>query len=102
MSILAISPRSRRSTAPSFRSRPASDRTDAMIALFHAAMLTLQTTPPGEEPVAPYAQSDANAGATPFRGNRMWRAFHERPGVDRIVDELVDRNIRDPRIADIF
>ena len=56
----------------------------------------------GEEPVAPYTQSDANAGATPFAGKAMWHAFHEQAGVDRIVDALVRLNTTDPRIADIF
>lgn len=58
--------------------------------------------PPGEEPVAPYVRSDANAGATPFRGTAMWDAFHGNAGVARIVDDLIDRGIADPRIADIF
>ena len=74
-----------------------------MISLLLAlALQTAQAVPPGEEPVAPYAQSNANAGAAPFKGERMWQAFHEQAGVDRIVDEMVDRNIADPRIADIF
>lgn len=55
-----------------------------------------------EEPVAPYAQSPANAGARPFDGEAMWRAFHGRAGVDRIVDAFVARNLADPRIGDIF
>ena len=66
------------------------------------ALQTAQGVPPGEEPVAPYVQSNANAGAAPFKGDRMWKAFHEQAGVDRIVDEMVNRNIADPRIADIF
>jgi hemoglobin len=59
-------------------------------------------TPAGEQPVAPYVQSDANAGATPFAGAGMWRAFHGQAGVDRIVDDLVARSVADPRISDIF
>jgi hemoglobin len=58
--------------------------------------------PPGEEPVAPYSQSDANAGAAPFRGTVMLRAFHGRIGIDRMTDDFVDRLIVDPRITDIF
>lgn len=73
-----------------------------MIPLLLVAAFALQTTPPGEEPVAPYTQSNANAGATPFKGDRMWKAFHEQAGVNRIVDEMTDRNVADPRIADIF
>lgn len=58
--------------------------------------------PAGEEPVAPYAQSNANAGATPFKGQGMWQAFHGQDGVGRIVDDFVARNRADPRIGDIF
>ena len=59
-------------------------------------------THPNEEAVDPYAQSDANAGAKPFQGDAMWKAFHGQAGVDRIVDETVDRSLADPRIKDIF
>jgi hemoglobin len=56
----------------------------------------------GEEEVADYTHSPANAGAPQFEGERMWKAFHEEPGVDRVVDELVDLSLADPRISDIF
>jgi hemoglobin len=64
--------------------------------------LLLAQALPVEEPVAPYVQSDANAGARPFEGDAMWRAFGERDGVARIVDAFVERNLADPRIGDIF
>lgn len=66
--------------------------------------LALQAAPlaPIEEPVDPYVQSDANAGATPFSDDRLWRAFGEEAGVHRIVDDLVVRSQADPRISDIF
>lgn len=70
-----------------------------------AAVLLLQTTaavPTGEEPVAPYTQSDANAGARPFADDRLWRQFHGGAGVSRIVDDLVARSQQDRRISDIF
>jgi hemoglobin len=73
-----------------------------MLPLLLAAALTLQTAHPGEDPVAPYVQSDANAGAAPFKGDGMWKAFHRQTGVDRIVDDMVSHAERDPRIADIF
>lgn len=57
---------------------------------------------PNEEAVDPYTQSDANAGAKPFEGDAMWKAFHGQPGVDRVVDELVDLSLKDPRIKEIF
>ena len=64
---------------------------------FAAALATDPApVPAGEQPVAPYAQSDANAGAAPFEGKGMWLAFHEQAGVDRIVDNLIDRSIKDP------
>lgn len=73
-----------------------------MLILALAAAAALQTVPPGEEPVDPYAQSNANAGATPFTGTGMLRAFHGKAGIDRIADGLVDRIIVDKRIAEIF
>jgi len=57
---------------------------------------------PAEEAVDPYVQADANAGAKPFEGDAMWKAFHGQAGVDRVVDELVDLSLKDPRIKDIF
>lgn len=72
----------------------------ATLALLQAAVPP--AVPPGEEPVAPYARSDANAGAAPFRGTAMWQAFHGEAGVARIVEGFVARNTADPRIADIF
>ena len=71
--------------------------------LFLALLLQLAApVPPGEEPVDPYVQSDANAGAIPFAGEGMWQAFHQQAGVDRIVDDFVSRDVKDPRIGDIF
>lgn len=66
------------------------------------ALLAQTAAPATEEPVAPYAQANANAGATPFTGDAMWRAFHGAAGVGRIVDDLVARVQADPRISDIF
>jgi hemoglobin len=73
-----------------------------MIGLFLFAAATFVQVPPGEQPVEPYAQSDANAGAAPFRGRTMWHAFHEQAGVDRIVDDFVSRLLVDKPIAEIF
>lgn len=59
-------------------------------------------THPDEEAVAPYAASNAHAAAMPFEGDAMLKAFHGRDGISRVVDELVDRSLTDPRIKDIF
>ena len=73
-----------------------------MLVLAFAAAAALQSVPPGESPVDPYVQSNANADAMPFTGKAMLRAFHGRAGIERIVDDLVDRNISDKRIKAIF
>ncbi|MGA1799895.1 group 1 truncated hemoglobin [Sphingomonas sp. 4RDLI-65] len=68
-------------------------------------LLTLLQTAsalPGEDPVAPYAMADANAGARPFTGTALLDAFHGRAGIDRIVDDLVATSQSDRRIGDIF
>lgn len=70
--------------------------------LLFAFAFALQTTPPGEDPVDPYPQSDANVGATPFTGDAMLQAFHGRAGIDRIADDLVAHLLVDRRISDIF
>ncbi|QYU68873.1 group 1 truncated hemoglobin [Leptolyngbya sp. 15MV] len=56
----------------------------------------------GEIPVEPYEQSNANAGATPFAGEGMARAFNGQDGIRRITARLIELNLADPRIADIF
>ena len=69
-----------------------------------ALLIALQSAPalPGEDPVEPYAMTDANAGASPFTGSRMLAAFHGVAGIGRIVDDLFATNQNDPRISDIF
>ncbi len=67
-----------------------------------ALLLMLQAAPAAEDPVDPYVQSNANAGATPFKGEGMLHAFHGRAGIDRIVEDFDIRNQNDPRIGDIF
>ena len=58
--------------------------------------------PPGELPVDPYTVTNDNAGAEPVSDERLFEAFGGEAGIGRIVDDLVDRNLADPRIADIF
>lgn len=73
--------------------------------LVAALFLVLQSAaavPPGEEPVDPYPISDANAGAAPTGDARLFALFGGRPGIDRIVTDLIRRSEADPRIADIF
>lgn len=67
-------------------------------------LILLQAAPSvgGEDPVAPYAMADTNAGGRPFADEALFGAFHGRAGIARIVDDLVARNQTDPRISDIF
>ena len=66
--------------------------------------LTLQVAPvlAAEQPVAPYVQSNANAGAAPFADDRLLKEFHGAAGVGRVVDEMLDGVTKDPRTAEIF
>ena len=56
----------------------------------------------GEIPVDPYPQSDANAGAKPFAGEGMARAFGGQAGIRAITDRTLDLSTADPRIKAIF
>jgi len=55
-----------------------------------------------EKPVDPYEISNANAGAQPVADARLFEAFNGHAGIARIVDDLVDRSVADPRISEIF
>ena len=74
----------------------------AAFALTLAGAASAQVVPPGEQPVDPYIQSNANAGATPMKDDGVLKAFHGKEGLARIASDLVDRNLADPRIKDIF
>jgi hemoglobin len=56
----------------------------------------------GELPVDPYAQSNANAGATPYDSAALVADFGGREGIRRIAIRTVELSEADPRIADIF
>lgn len=56
----------------------------------------------GEIPVDPYEQSNANAGADPFAGEKLAVAFGGKGGIRRIADRTVELSEADPRIAEIF
>lgn len=69
------------------------------------SLLLLQAAPnaiPGEEVVDPYTVENRNAGATPFTGDGMAKAFHGQDGIRRIVERFVETNFADPTIGEIF
>jgi hemoglobin len=74
----------------------------ALFLTFAGSAFAQQPVPPGEKPVDPYVQSNANAGATPLKDDNLLKAFHGKEGLVRITSDLVDRNLADPRIKDIF
>jgi hemoglobin len=51
---------------------------------------------------APPAASSANAGATPIAGDHVYKAFHEKDGIKRIMDDFIVRITTDPRIGRRF
>lgn len=57
---------------------------------------------PGEDSVDPYVADPRNAGATPFRGDAMAKAFGGKAGIQRIVDRFVALNFADAKIGEIF
>lgn len=75
-----------------------------MISIIFALVTTptLAWAQAGEEPVAPYVQSDANAGAAPIEDPAVFAAFNGRDGIDRIVDRTVDLSLEDPQLGPIF
>jgi len=56
----------------------------------------------GEFAVDLYTQSNANAGARPFKSESTAEDFGGKAGIRRITDRLVDLSIEDKRISDIF
>ena len=76
-----------------------------LIAFLALAAPSAAQTPnamPGEEAIAAYEVSDANAGAAPITDPKVLAAFHGQDGVKRIVADALNRSKSDPRTADIF
>lgn len=73
----------------------------AGLALTAPAMAQDQSAEPA--PAAdPGPPPNGDPGATPIAGDAVYKAFHEKAGIDRIVADTVDRSAADPRISDIF
>lgn len=56
----------------------------------------------GELPLAPYAQSNENAGARQFTGTAMAEVFGGQDGIRRITGRVVELSEKDPRTAAVF
>lgn len=79
-----------------------------LLSLFflQAAPMTAAAAPPyampGENAVDPYTLDDANAGARPFTGDGMSKAFGGQDGIRHIVDRMITLSYDDPVIGEIF
>ncbi len=76
----------------------------ALLLAATAPALAGDVTPPGERPLDTPVTGDpaTNAGTAPIKGDAVYRAFHEKEGIRRVVDDAIDRSVADPRISDIF
>ena len=75
----------------------------ALLATTAVAAQTADAPSASAAPAEPIKGTPAeNAGARPFTGDGMWKAFHEQDGVHRIVGDTIDLSMADPRISDIF
>jgi hemoglobin len=77
-------------------------RLAASLVLALAAFAKTEPALAQDDPSAPYTVSDANAGATPITDPKVFRAFHGREGVERIVSSLIVSYHTDRRLIDIF
>jgi len=73
----------------------------ACLALLAASPSSAQDRP-GELPVDPYEVSNANAGAEPLSSAATLEAFGGVPGIERVVDRLIENIQADERIEGIF
>jgi hemoglobin len=53
-------------------------------------------------PMAAPMAASPNAGATPIMGHAVYKAFHEKEGIQRIIDDFIVRVTTDPRIKARF
>ena len=51
---------------------------------------------------APAPAASSNAGATPIAGDGVYKAFHGKEGIQRVIDDFIVRVTTDPRIARRF
>ena len=70
--------------------------------LLQASVTTPPYAVPGEDQVDPYVADNHNAGATPFSGDGMAKAFHGQEGIRRVVATFAALNRADPIISEIF
>lgn len=70
-------------------------------ALLTGAALVYAAPALSQDAMAPAAEANT-AGATPIKGDSVFKAFHGKEGIDRIIDDFVVRITTDPRISERF
>lgn len=84
--------------------------TRSHLALLIAAALGLAAPALADEPTAADIKAqmmaetpnNAAAGAKPMAGDAVYRAFHEKAGIERVAGDLINRAVADPRIGARF
>ena len=71
----------------------------AAASVLGASSAAVAVTPAASEPVAP---GTGDAGTTPLSNDAVFKAFHGKAGIDRVVADLIVRSQADPRITEIF
>ena len=75
----------------------------SVLALAAIAAATLAAQPAlAQDAAASAAPASPNAGATPIAGDSVYKAFHEKDGIQRIIDDFIVRVTTDPRIKHRF
>ena len=75
--------------------------TSSLVSL--AALAVILAGPPASaQQTAPAPASNPAAGAAPISGDSVYRAFHEREGIQRIMDDFIPRVTSDSRIKSRF
>lgn len=68
--------------------------------LFAAVTAASSPAPPSTPPTL--ASATAAAGARPLPDDAVYKAFHGKAGIDRVVADLIRQVQTDPRISEIF
>ena len=84
------------------RAPPAARRHRPFPGIWLGALVALLAGPALAAPTAAAAAAGGAAGATPIKGESVFKAFHEQPGINRVIDDSVARWVADPRISRRF
>lgn len=72
------------------------------LAVASAILALALSTPAFAQDAMPAAGAAPSAGAAPIAGTAVYKAFHEKEGIQRIMDDFIVRITTDPRIKARF